>query len=188
MNWIKTYEDLFPVGLCEELISFFESSPAKHKLDAPWQRYHQLGLVTTPLFSSIRENVRSIFERYKADANCGTLNYVRFIEAPTMSRYDLDDEAGQHRFHAHADCWSMETASRQVSLIVYLNDVREGGETVFDNGTVIQPKAGRALIFPSSYVFQHEAKAPKSNQKYVLVSWLHWGGTGHVYSTSDLYA
>jgi prolyl 4-hydroxylase len=81
----------------------------------------------------------------------------------------------------------METASRQVSVIVYLNDVTEGGETSFDAGTAVEPRAGRVLVFPSSFCFQHRGNPPVSNSKYVLVAWLHFDGTGHAYTTLPLF-
>lgn len=187
-RWIRTYdgdEGASP-EFCRVAIDFFESAP-HHKLNQPWQRYHQItNLHATTLYDQIRPVVSRVFDGYKRDVGCGTLNYVSRIEAPSMSRYDVADEDGAHHFHSHADCWSMETASRQVSLIVYLNDVAEGGETVFDAGLVVKPKAARVLVFPSSYGFQHRGDPPRSNPKYVLVAWLHFQGTGHVYTTLPL--
>ena len=188
-SWVRIYDGDLGVAprFCEETIRFFEESPAKHKLNQPWQRYHQLASVhATPLYEGVRSNVKRIYERYRQDLGCGTLNYVNRLESPSISRYDAADPDGEHRFHSHADCWSMETASRQVSVIVYLNDVAEGGETVFDDGPVVVPTAGRVLVFPSAFCFQHRGNPPVSNPKYVLVAWLHFGGTGHAYTTLPL--
>ena len=189
-DWIKIYdgEDGFDPGLCAEIIRFFEASPTKHKLNQPWQRYHQLtSLHQTAIYEVIRANVARIFERYKRDTACGTLNYVRRLESPSLSRYDVADAEGANHFHSHADCWSMETASRQVSVIMYLNDVAEGGETVFGAGTIVEPRTGRALVFPSSFCFEHCGNPPVSDSKYVLVAWLHFEGTGHAYTTLPLF-
>lgn len=189
-DWIKTYdgEDGVDPGVCAEIIRFFEASPAKQKLNQPWQRYHQLtNLHQTAIYGVIRTNIARIFDRYKHDTACGSLNYVRRLESPSLSRYDVADADGVHRFHSHADSWSMETASRQVSVIVYLNDVTEGGETVFDAGTIVEPRIGRVLLFPSNVCFEHRGNPPVSNSKYVLVAWLHFDGTGHAYKTLPLF-
>lgn len=188
-DWIRIYDGSNGISseFCADVIRFFEESPAKHKLNQDWQRYHQLAsLHTSPIYEEIRVNVKRVFDRYKQDLGCGSLNYVNRIESPNLSRYDVADPDGAHHFHSHADCWSMETASRQVSVIVYLNDVEAGGETAFDEGTIVQPRAGRVLVFPSSLCFQHKGNPPLSNSKYVLVSWLHFGGTGHAYTTLPL--
>lgn len=189
-RWIKIYDgaDGVPPDFCAEAIRFFDASETRHKLNQPWQRYHQLTkLHQTPLYESVRANIARIFDRYKSDVDCGTLNYVRRLETPSLSRYDVADTDGAHHFHSHADCWSMETASRQLSVIVYLNDVAEGGETVFNVGKAVEPRAGRVLVFPSSFCFQHRGNPPVSNSKYVLVAWLHFNGMGHAYTTLPLF-
>ena len=189
-DWIKIYDGDAGVSpdFCAEVIRFFELSSTRHKLNQSWQRYHQLtNLHQTPLYENVRANIARIFTRYKGDVDCGSLNYVGRLETPSLSRYDVADAEGLHHFHSHADCWSMETASRQVSVILYLNDVPKGGETVFDGGPAIEPRAGRVLVFPSSLCFQHRGNPPVSNSKYVLVAWLHFDGTGHSYTTLPLF-
>jgi len=189
-DWIKIYDgdDGIAPAFCAETIRFFEASTATHKLNQPWQRYHQLTkLHHTPLYENIRANIARIFDRYKIDVSCGTLNYVRRLETPSLSRYDVADADGVHQFHSHADCWSMDTASRQVSIIVYLNDVPEGGETTFESGAIVEPRAGRVLVFPSTFCFEHRGNPPVGNSKYVLVAWLHFDGTGHAYTTLPLF-
>lgn len=189
-RWIKIYDgaDGVSPALCDRATKLFELSDQKHKLNQPWQRYHQLTrLHQTEIFEEVRESVARIFARYKRDVACATLNYVSRIEAPSLSRYDVADADGEHHFHSHADAWSMDTASRQVSVIVYLNDVEAGGETVFNAGLSVEPRQGRVLVFPSSLTFEHRGNPPRSGPKYVLVSWLHFEGTGHAYTTLPLF-
>lgn len=64
------------------------------------------------------------------------------------------------------------TMPRSMSALLYLNDVEEGGETYFDNfGLEIKPKRGRLALFPANYAYSHVARPPKSEDKYVLVTW-----------------
>jgi prolyl 4-hydroxylase len=189
IDWIKTYDEADGVSplFCEQAVTFFECSGAGQKLNQPWQRYRQLTrLDITSIYADVRANIKRVFERYKQDVGCGTLNYVSRLESPSISRYDVDDPHGINHFHSHADSWSMETASRQISVIVYLNDVAAGGETEFDAGLSVSPRAGRVLVFPSSFCYQHRGNAPRSGPKYVLVAWLHFVGEGHVYTTHPL--
>lgn len=63
--------------------------------------------------------------------------------------------------------------NRYLVLLWYLNDVAEGGETVFpDLGVSIKPKAGRLLMFPPNWCFQHAGLPPISNDKYILSTYL----------------
>jgi hypothetical protein len=64
-----------------------------------------------------------------------------------------------------------EYEKKSYSILVYLNDVEEGGETVFfvdKKEIMIKPKAGRLLIISGN--IEHEAKTPISGNKYVALS------------------
>lgn len=68
----------------------------------------------------------------------------------------------------HADC-GKDTITRVVAVIVYLNDVEKGGETIFPLlGKKIKPKAGSILIFPSYFTHYHMASIPLSDDKYCV--------------------
>jgi prolyl 4-hydroxylase len=59
-----------------------------------------------------------------------------------------------------------------MSAILYLNDVEEGGGTWFDKfDLMINPEAGKLLLFPSNFPYTHQAMPPLSGQKYILVTW-----------------
>lgn len=73
-------------------------------------------------------------------------------------------------YKPHAD--SGPGMQRIFSAILYLNDVEEGGETYFNNFDIaVRPKSGRLVIFPANFVYKHEARTPKSNDKFALVTW-----------------
>lgn len=61
---------------------------------------------------------------------------------------------------------------RSFSVVVYLNDDFEGGGTDFVHRHY-KPKAGQALIFPSSWVFTHSGAEVVSGTKYVAVTWYY---------------
>ena len=68
----------------------------------------------------------------------------------------------------HADC-SRVTMNRILAVIVYLNDVEEGGETMFPYlGEKIKPKIGSVLVFPSYFTHYHMASIPISDDKYCI--------------------
>lgn len=82
----------------------------------------------------------------------------------------LEYLAGDGFYKPHFD-FGPETP-RTISALLYLNDVEEGGETYFDQFDFsVTPKAGRLVLFPSTFPYSHEARLPKSGNKYVLVTW-----------------
>lgn len=61
---------------------------------------------------------------------------------------------------------------RIFSAVLYLNDVEEGGETQFTRFDVaVKPKAGRLLMFPANFAYEHEALPPLSGEKFAVVTW-----------------
>jgi hypothetical protein len=66
-----------------------------------------------------------------------------------------------------------EQLHRVLAFLFYLNDVSEGGETeFFYQEKKVQPKAGRMVIFPAGFTHTHRGNMPKSNDKYIITSWV----------------
>lgn len=73
-------------------------------------------------------------------------------------------------YRVHEDAIE-EPAFRYFSVVCYLNDDFEGGETAFPSlAYAVMPRCGKAIIFPSAY--PHSAAPVTRGEKYVLVSWL----------------
>jgi hypothetical protein len=63
--------------------------------------------------------------------------------------------------------------SRAFVWSVYLNDVKEGGETEFLHFSKrVKPKKGRIVIWPAGFPYLHRGNPPISNEKYLLTSWM----------------
>jgi prolyl 4-hydroxylase len=63
--------------------------------------------------------------------------------------------------------------TRDISVVGYLNDNFEGGETYFDRQNVtVQPKTGAVLLFPSYFTHPHASLPVTKGQKYAFTSWL----------------
>lgn len=78
------------------------------------------------------------------------------------------------RFDKHVDVGDHQSARRFLSMFWYLNDISEGGETVFENGPTIKPKAGRLIMFPPLWLFPHEGKRTISDDKFIVSSYTHY--------------
>jgi hypothetical protein len=80
-------------------------------------------------------------------------------------------EVGQG-YHIWHDDYS-PVDKRVTTFIVYLNDVKEGGETEFlYKPKRIQAEAGKLLMFPANYMWAHRGNTPISNTKYILTGWI----------------
>lgn len=63
-------------------------------------------------------------------------------------------------------------SKRTLSVVLYLNNDFEGGETCFAWGTKYKPSPGTAIVFPSSWPFVHSGSPVVSGTKYVAVAWI----------------
>jgi hypothetical protein len=79
---------------------------------------------------------------------------------------------GVERFQTHFDSIGA-VSNRYLVFLWYLNDVERGGATRFpDLGIEVEARAGRLLMFPPYWMFQHEGVAPASGDKYILSTYL----------------
>lgn len=82
-------------------------------------------------------------------------------------KYQVDDF-----FTGHTD--ASHDFPRQMSLVYYINDNYEGGELEFPHLNVtIKPLAGELIIFPSNYLFLHEAKKVTAGVKYSAINFIN---------------
>jgi prolyl 4-hydroxylase len=63
--------------------------------------------------------------------------------------------------------------TRDISVVGYLNDDFEGGETYFDRQNLeVRPEAGAILVFPAYFTHPHESRPVIKGEKYAFTSWL----------------
>jgi prolyl 4-hydroxylase len=180
-DWISVYDDAIPAEFCDECISLFnnpDSTKGEHV--EWWRRCKEFTTIDhTPLWEKLKSHIKQNYDRYRNEHQSGVLNSANTLESPNLFRYDVNVD-NPNIFNWHADSWNFPTATRQVSVIIYLNDVMEGGETSFKDRKVA-PKKGRVLMFPSFFNYIHRGEAPISNSKYIIVAWIHFDGQGHAY-------
>lgn len=86
-------------------------------------------------------------------------------EGTQLVRYS----SGGH-YIPHSDV-GRQTRNRYYTVLCYLNDDFEGGNTQFPSfNRSVTPRCGKAVLFPSGYL--HGGEPVTSGQKYVLVSWI----------------
>lgn len=80
-----------------------------------------------------------------------------------INKYDTNVYMGPH-----VDSGYGADDNSTVSMVIYLNDNYEGGEIEFpDHGISIKPKAGSAVVFPSTGCL-HDPKPTTSGDKYMI--------------------
>lgn len=191
--YIRCYDNEFPLDLCDKLIDFLEQQIVEgnctrhdthhlrnHELTIP----HRKILGSGKLATEVNKHLIALSKTYKDDlvraTGADTVYSCRAIEGLKMVRYDPATDKPEH-FAYHADAWNAISSSRQISIILYLNDVEEGGATYFRHQNIsVTPKKGRVVFFPANWIYTHKGEPPISNSKYIVVTWLHFKGkTGY---------
>lgn len=79
---------------------------------------------------------------------------------------------GYHIWHHEH---SRANSTRLCNVMVYLNDVDDGGETEFlYYAKRVKPTAGTVVIYPAGFTHTHRGNPPLTNTKYILNGWLEF--------------
>jgi len=106
------------------------------------------------------------------------INNLQYWEAFNFIKYG----PGQHFKEHHDHGFSYNCT---VSLVSYINDDYEGGELCFRlQDLKVKPEAGDLFIFPSNFMYAHQAMPVTSGIKYSIVTMLDYNKKFH---TPEMY-
>ncbi len=179
-DFIRVYDNVLEPNICQFLIDLFEKNYDKHQRveNNKIPNFTQFNLTDNCKLSDKVDNthnflISKVFEYKKKyyelfDENCFPKNHN--FEQFRIKKYNND---GNDLFDTHVDVTDYSSARRFLSFMWYLNDVDEGGETIFP-GLKIKPRVGSMLVFPPLWLFPHRGNPPISNTKYLLSTYLHY--------------
>lgn len=176
-DFIRVYPQSLDGDTCTSLIQFFEDNPSLHERVENNLKPNFTQLKLTGNHSTIEDihsKLISTTLEYKniyyqmVDERCFPEKHA--FEQFRIKKYDPN---GSDMFDTHVDVLDYESSRRYLSFMWYLNDVDEGGETVFLDIS-IKPKTGSLLVFPPLWMFPHRGNPPVSGVKYILSTYLHY--------------
>lgn len=189
-NYIQIFENTLSKDICQQIIKDFELNRNSWKNGITGSGYDHFNKITKELsfdegyldkYNYLLHNVIRIY----------LLKYMKYLKLIYFDS-DLHDKGFQLQkyikneglFKNHTDnsieltnkvdlsLSNIEVSNRIITFIFYLNDVQEGGETVFLNFK-IKPKQGSLLLFPSTWTYPHRGEMPISNDKYIITGWIY---------------
>lgn len=178
-HYIQVFDAAFSPALCEKLIRSFDSLERFQRPNgrgvrpgherSAWTELNLDPLSDAAFRAMILENMHRHAALYNLALNQPiTLPLTDRISELVMKRYRTTGDQG---FQLHFDALG-DKANRYLVFLWYLNDVADGGRTEFPElGISVQAKAGRLVIFPPYWMFQHIGQPPVSNDKYILSSY-----------------
>ena len=168
---VKVYDDVLPGDVCDRMTRVFDQSAqlATHRLSKGFKSFDELLIDGSPdwlQYELLLERQKDQWlKRYQLDCP-GIFPETHGHEAFRIKRYD---PARQDDFREHVDCYDLESSKRFLVCFWYLNDVEQGGETVFTRLKIkVRPRRGRLIMFPPYWMFEHEGLPPVSGYKYII--------------------
>ena len=99
------------------------------------------------------------------------MNHIDYWEVDHI--YNLQKyNPGQCFASSHCENTSIETSYRVLAWMYYLNTVKDGGGTQFDNYEIaVEAIEGRCLIWPAYWTHFHHGIVSKTETKYIATGW-----------------
>ena len=183
-HFIAYFEELLPAALCAEIVERFEGSDEVeqgrvfhsdrgHEQNADKMSYD----LPIPDAGSWAPIFRQVHEAVSKAVEAIVPHYPSLQVYPlACTGYKIQMyPAGEGRFAWHVDALGPHTQARVLALILYLNDVAEGGETAFHyQQREVAPRTGAAILFPTAWTHMHCGRVPRSDNKYVLTSFFQF--------------
>tara|TARA_Y100000004_G_scaffold125072_1_gene140676 strand:+ start:225 stop:893 length:669 start_codon:yes stop_codon:yes gene_type:complete len=108
-----------------------------------------------------------MLSRYARD--CPIISYSMWYELGVAAAYYYRTYDKGDDYQWHVDKAKDPTTDLKVSILIYLNDDFEGGNTMFLNERLrVEPKKGRILMFPCGPHFIHKSSEILSGKKDVI--------------------
>lgn len=179
-DFVRAYDGCLTHDFCARMTGAFERSVDRHvQRPRGWRTgLEQSAWTELDITPMADESLRTFFgtkiteylDRYNRDIGLDIPVPAPARLAPLrIKRYR---PGGGEGFQLHFDALG-EVANRYLVFLWYLNDVEAGGETAFPRlGIKVSARAGRLLVFPPYWMYQHVGVPPMSGDKYILSTYL----------------
>jgi len=179
-HYIRVYDNDLDAGLCRQILASFDAlkrfqaengrTIRRGLEESAWTELNVTRHSDEGFRAMFRDKLDIVLARYNRDVGLPiAVPNTPLTSDLVLKRYR---PGGEERFQLHFDAIN-HVANRYMVVLWYLNDVAEGGETHFAGlDTGVAPRAGRLLMFPPYWMYQHEGRVPVSGDKYILSTYL----------------
>jgi len=186
-NFIGVFDNYITDIDCNQAIKFFkEKNKLQHTLDRMtfegadihikkdkqfFADHHNVPVWASTMKPLIHNFDQALLEYEKKTGIKQAYNVDHFKYTGLKIQKTLPGE-GYHLWHVEHNPGFLHEG-RAMAYIIFLNDVKEAGETEFLHQKMrVKPKKGRIVIWPAGFPFVHRGNPPLSGEKYILTSWL----------------
>lgn len=178
-HYVRTYDGDLDAAFCRRMVDSFASLERFQQRngrgvrtgleESAWTELNVTRMADAAFLGFFRMRLDRALERYNRDVGLT----IPVPSSPHTADLILKRYRAGHeeRFQLHFDSIG-HVASRYLVFLWYLNDV-EGGETRFPQLELsVEARAGRLLVFPPYWMFQHEGAPPLRGEKFIVSTYL----------------
>jgi hypothetical protein len=185
-RFIYEKENLLSDDICKDIIESCEQYFEEQKLlndnkeeKEPIRLDIALYSINNEFWSKIKDKITSkiinVMKEYysKFDEDIYHLNKLHkelVIENITLNKYLPNKETITNICDFNI---CEEKYYRILSYVFYLNDINNGGESIFENGIIIKPKQGKVVLYPSDWLFTRREEKIITDSKYIITGWIN---------------
>jgi prolyl 4-hydroxylase len=181
-DFIMVIDNALSPDFCKDVIQYFEaSSDSLVNRDSEWlsgnKSFKELCITDVSFHEPLLKVSNEIYKQYSIVKNIKFFPPSYGMEEVRMKRYDNN---GKDNFGWHTDVGDYASARRFLVMFYYLNDVIDGGQTMFssdmndESAMFVRPTAGRVVVFPPTFQYPHKGAIPISNPKYIISTYFHY--------------
>jgi len=183
-TYIREYPGAFTKDYCDKVIARFEEmhkhgqtgagKSIRHNSDTrvvyDWAPHYNMFYHDPDLTNEFYETVNKIYWEKYAD-EFGILKEGMAKHTPKgMSIQRNGPKEAYHIWHTEVN--DNQSGSRVAVYMLYLNTVKEGGETEFlYQGVRTKPIAGKLVLFPATWQHPHRGNPIYDGYKYIITGW-----------------
>lgn len=174
-DYIRIYRDVISAEDCEKAISMIEG--ADHELlvserKRSKKRFWVYYIEDSTFEMQMNMMFENVYHMYRYDMNLTVLPPHPNFGHVKIKRYD---KGSDDRFLPHVDVTGGINNQRYLAMLLYLNDVDEGGETIFEClDEPIKPERGKCVVFPPLWLYKHQALPAISHSKYSIQTYARY--------------
>jgi hypothetical protein len=171
-DFVKVY-NIIPKDICKKIISDYQNDPRwkKHMWYASTTDFHtelhdnELETLYDQELVSLGVYFENVLTQYYIDID--SYGLITFFDAPRLNKYSTGT-----KMLTHVDLIrrNKEDGVPVLSFIGVLNDDYDGGKFLM-NKEVLELKQGDVLIFPSTFLYEHEVTEVTKGTRHSVVSW-----------------
>ena len=174
-NFIRYYQ-FKDESICDKLIEYHKDNTEYKK-----SNYHPEKNSTDVLVFNQSKN-KTIINFFENLTECMKSYINEFSIGDSSTNFRTNDiniikhyKPGESYFEWHAERNNIIQVRRQLVYMVYLNDVNDGGETIYKYQDLkIKPKKGLCVIWPSDFTHTHKGLTSKTEDKYIITGWIEY--------------